>query len=65
MGLRLTLRPEFAETWTTATAVSAPASDPLEQIVLAERQERTLLQLVACAAMATLLLALAGSVIGG
>jgi hypothetical protein len=42
--------------------VTAPADiDPLEQMARADRADWALLRLVACAALATLVLALAGS----
>lgn len=65
-----THRMDFADTRATAaesvltfTAFGRfEAVDPLEQMALADRADRTLLQLVLCAAAATLVLALAASV---
>lgn len=59
------IRHEFADT-VTALPGQRPlvlAFDPIEQIVRAEREDWTLLRLVLCAATATMVLALASSLV--
>ena len=58
-------RHEFADT-VTATVTPRPLAlmlDPLEQMLRAERDDWTLLRLVLCTSMATLVLALASSLV--
>ena len=58
-------RPEFADT-VTALSPQHPLArmlDPIEQLIRAERQDWALLRLVLCVATATMLLALASSMV--
>ena len=58
-------RAEFADT-VTALSPHHPLSrmlDPIEQLIRAERQDLALLRLVLCVATATMLLALASSMV--
>lgn len=59
------LRHEFADTVTAAPGQRPLGRlfDPVEQIVRAEREDWTLLRLVLCAAAATMVLALASSLV--
>lgn len=45
-------------------AGAAPTIDPLEQLLAAERADWSMLRLVMCSAVATLVLGLAGSLVG-
>lgn len=56
-------RADFSDTLVLPQSpfAAAPAADPIEQMVLADRADWALLRLVLCASVATLLLALATS----
>lgn len=55
-------RSDFADTTTLAPGwTSGPAADPIDLLLHVDQADRTLLQLVLCAACATLVLALAAS----
>ncbi len=64
MFARTTHRLDFADTLAALPPAPREAGDPLEQMAHAERADLALLRLVLCAALATLALALASSLLG-
>jgi hypothetical protein len=57
----ITPRRDFGDTLVAEAPGGLPAIDPIEQLALADRADWTLLHLVLCAALATMVLALASS----
>lgn len=56
-------RIDFADTLVRAAPGPHTASDPLQALLAAERADWVMLRLVACTALATLVLGLAGSLV--